>query len=149
MWVGIKGNLGKRAGEVKNGLATLKPQDGKMVSSSKEKKGVLVVRYWKLGTPTTNKAFDAEFEKINAWAEANVDASEREDSCSDGSRELTGKEVNRCVDKRKNRNTAGAALIVHELMKYWGEGILTMMNMLYILMWGNEYAPARWREGLV
>ena len=32
-----------------------------------------------VGTPTTNKTFDAEFEKeINAWAEANVGASKRE-----------------------------------------------------------------------
>ena len=53
-----------------------------MVSSSKGKREVLVEHHRKLGTPTTNETFDAEFEKkINAWAEANVDASERED-CS-------------------------------------------------------------------
>ena len=48
---------------------------------------LLVERYGKLGTPTANKTFDVEFEKeINAWAEANVDASEREDSDSEGLR---------------------------------------------------------------
>ena len=36
--------------------------------------------YRKLGTPTTNRWFDAEFVKeINARAEENVDASEREE----------------------------------------------------------------------
>ena len=51
-----------------------------MVGSSKGKREVLVEHYRKLGTPAANETFDAEFEKeINAWAEANVGASERED----------------------------------------------------------------------
>ena len=40
---------------------------------------MLVGHYHKLGTPTTNKTVDAEFEKeINAWAEENVDVLEKE-----------------------------------------------------------------------
>ena len=47
-----------------------------MVGSSKGKREVLVEHYRKLGTPTTNKTFDTEFEtEINAWAEANIDSS--------------------------------------------------------------------------
>ena len=85
MWVGIKGILGKQAGEADTGIATLRAQNGIMVSSSKGKREVLVEHYRKLGTPTTNETFDAEFEKeIDAWVEANVDASEREDSGSEG-----------------------------------------------------------------
>ena len=62
---------------------TLSAQNGKMVSSSKGKRGVLVEHYCKLGTPTTNETFDAEFEKeIDAWVQANVGASDREDSGS-------------------------------------------------------------------
>ena len=71
-----------------------------MVSSSKGKREVLVKHYRKLGTPTTNKTtFDAEFEReINAWAEANVDASKREDSGSEGlEREFTREQVNKCI----------------------------------------------------
>ena len=47
--------------------------------------------YRKLGTPTANETFDAEFEKeINAWAEVHVGTSEREDRGSDGlQREFT------------------------------------------------------------
>ena len=56
-----------------------------MVSSSKGKREVLVKYYPKLETPTTNKTSDAEFEnEIDAWVEANVDASEKEDSNSEG-----------------------------------------------------------------
>ena len=79
MWVGIKGILEKWAGESDTGVATLKAQNGKMVRSSKRKREVLAEHHRKLGTPTTNKTFDAEFEKeINAWAEANADASKME-----------------------------------------------------------------------
>ena len=51
----------------------------------------MVAHYRKLGTPTTNETFDAEFEKeINAWAETNVDASEKEDIGPEGlQREFT------------------------------------------------------------
>ena len=56
-----------------------------MVSSSKEKRGVLVEHYSKLETPKPNAKFYAEFEKeINAWAEVNIEASKREDSSSIG-----------------------------------------------------------------
>ena len=48
--------------------------------------------------PTPNEMFDAEFQKeINAWAEANVGAPEKEDRGSDGpQREFTGEEVKMC-----------------------------------------------------
>ena len=58
MWVGIKGILGKQAGEADAGIATLRVQNGKMISSSKGKREVLVEHYRKLGTPTTNENFD-------------------------------------------------------------------------------------------
>ena len=77
--------IGKQAGEAHTGIVTLRAKNGKMVSSSKGKRETLVERYRNLGTPTTNETFDAEFEKdIDAWMEANVDASEREDSSSEG-----------------------------------------------------------------
>ena len=34
-------------------------------------------------------------------------------------------------------------------MKYGGKGMLTMTVMLYNWIWKNEYAPKRWREGVV
>ena len=50
-----------------------------MVSSSNGKREALVEHYSKLGMPTTNETLDAEFEReIDAWVEANVDASEME-----------------------------------------------------------------------
>ena len=84
-------------------------QNGKMVSSSKEKRKVLVKHYRKLGSPTANKTFDAEFEKeVNTWAEANVGASEREDRGSGGlEREFTKEEIKKRVAKLKNRKAAG------------------------------------------
>ena len=33
--------------------------------------------------------------------------------------------------------------------KYGGEGMLTVMITLSNLTWANEYAPRRWREGVV
>ena len=38
VWVGIKGILGKRAGEADTGIATLRAQNGKMISSPKGKR---------------------------------------------------------------------------------------------------------------
>ena len=134
MWIGIKGILGKQAGEADTGIATLRAQNGKMVSSSKEKRGVLVEHYRKLGTPKTNETFDAEFEKeIDARVETNVDASEREDSSgSEGSqRGFIREEVKKSVAKLKNRKAAGADEIVKEFLKYGGEGMLTMIVMSY------------------
>ena len=34
-------------------------------------------------------------------------------------------------------------------MKYGGEGMLTVMVTLYNWIWKNEYAPKRWRQGVV
>ena len=96
MWVGIKLILGQQAGEADTGIATLRAQNGKMVinSSSKGKREVLVEHYRKLGTPTDNEAFDAEFQKeINAWAEANVGASERENRGTERVHKMRSKEV--------------------------------------------------------
>ena len=59
MWVGINGRLSKTAGEDDTGISTLSAQNGKMVSSSKGKREVLVGHYRKLGTPTANGTFDA------------------------------------------------------------------------------------------
>ena len=82
MWVVIKQMVGEQAGEAGTGIATLRAHHGKMVGSPKGKREVLLLvgHYRKLGRPTVNGTFDAEFEKeINAWAEVNVDAPERED----------------------------------------------------------------------
>ena len=82
MWVGI---LGEQAGEAETGIAAFIAQNNKMASSSKGKREVLVEHYRKVGTPAANETLDAEFKKgIIARAEANVDASEREDSGSGG-----------------------------------------------------------------
>ena len=60
MWIGTKGILGKQARETDTGIAL----NGIMVSGSKGNREVLLIfeHYRKLGTPTTNKTFDAEFE---------------------------------------------------------------------------------------
>ena len=68
-------------GEADTRIAILRAQNGKMVSSSRWTRQVLVEHYRKLATPTMNETFDAEFEKeIDAWVEGNGDASEREGS---------------------------------------------------------------------
>lgn len=63
-----------KAGEANKGIVTLRAQYGKVVSSSKEKKEILVLkRYRNGGTPTTDETFDVKFEKeINASAEAKL-----------------------------------------------------------------------------
>ena len=70
--------MSKRAGKTDKGIATLRPKNGKMVSSSRGEREVLVEHYRKLGT---NNRFDMEFEKeINVWTDENVEESKREDS---------------------------------------------------------------------
>ena len=63
-------------------------------------------------------------------------------------RKLT-REVVKCVAKLKSTKTAGADKIVNEFMNYGGEGMLTMMVMLYNRIWENEYPRKRCREGVV
>ena len=111
---------------------------------------VVVEYYRKLGTAAANEAFIAEFEEeINALAEANVDASEREDSCSEGlQRKFAREEVNEHVVKFENRKAAGEDQIVNESMRDGGEGMLTMMIVLCNRVRKNECAPRRWREGV-
>ena len=80
MWVGIRGIISKRAGKTDKGIATLRANNGKIVSSSRGKREVLEEHHRKLGTPKTNNRFDTEFEKyINKWANAKVEVSKRED----------------------------------------------------------------------
>ena len=64
-------------------------------------------------------------------------------------REFMREQVKECVAQLENRKAAGADQIVDEFINYSGEGTLTMMDMLFNWMWGNEYAPRRWREGVV
>ena len=127
MRVGIKGILGKQEGEADTSY-TLGAHNCKMVNSSKGKRELLVENYRKLGTPTANQTSNAEFVKnINAWAEENVHASEREDSGSGGlQREFTREEVKKYVAKLENRKAAGADQIVNEFMNYGGEEMATM-----------------------
>ena len=68
--------------------------------------------------PTANDTFDAELEKeINAWADANVGASERKERGSDGlQRNFTREQVNKCVAELKNRKAAGADKLLGEVM---------------------------------
>lgn len=57
----------EQAGEADTIIATLRAQNGGKVSWSRWKRGILVEYYHKLGIPTTNERFDAEFDKeINA-----------------------------------------------------------------------------------
>ena len=80
----------------------------------------------------------------------NVDGSEREDSGSEGlQREFTTEEVKICEAKLENGKAAGADRIVNEFIKYGGEGMFTILVMLYNWIRKNEYAPRRWREGVV
>ena len=48
-----------------------------------------------------------------------------------------------------NRKAPGADELVNEFIRYGGEGMLTMMFMLYNWIWKNKHAPKRWRDGVV
>ena len=137
MWIGMKEILGKQARRQEDtGMATLRAQNGKMVTSSKGRRQALLEHCRKLGTPRTNKYFDAEFEKeINGWAQDNVDASEREESSTGLQRGIAREEVKKGVAKLKDRKAAGADEIVNEFVNYGGEGMLTMMAISYNWIW--------------
>ena len=79
-----------------------------------------------------------------------MEASKREDSePKEFRREFTRDEANECVDKVKNRETAGVDEIVNEFQKCGGEGMITMMIIQYNWIWENEYTPMRWIEEVV
>ena len=101
---GDKRDTGQQADDADTRIATLRAHNGTMVGSSKGKREAHVELYRKLGTLTDNETFGADFEKkINAWAEANVGASEREDGGSDGlQREFAREEVKNCKAKHKS-----------------------------------------------
>ena len=62
--------MNNQAGKTNEGVATLRAQKGPSE--------VLVEHYRTLGTPTTNKRFDTEFEKeVNAWVVASMVVSNR------------------------------------------------------------------------
>ena len=106
-------------------MATSRAPSGTMVGSSRGEREAPVGPYRRLGTPTANEAPDAEFEReINAWAEANVDASEREDSGLECLQREFAREVLKCAAKPRNRKGAGADQIVIELVNYGGEECL-------------------------
>ena len=98
---------------------------------------MLIEQYRKPGTPTTNETFNAVLEKkIKAWAEANVDASHREDIRSEGlQREFTKEKAKKCIAKHTNRNAAYADQVVNDFMKYRGGGMLTVMVVLNNWIW--------------
>ena len=142
MWVGIQGIPGKQAREADSEITTLRAQNGKMGinSSSKGKREVLVLQQSitvRKERPQPNETSDAENEKkINAWAEANVDASEREDSGSEGlQRDFTREEANMCVAEPKNGKAAEADKIRDSLLKYGAEGMLAMSVVLCDWIW--------------
>ena len=91
---GRRGNSCYKSTERQNGYEGEKGSTGTTV----------VEQYRKLEMPTANETSDAEFGKeTNTWAGANVDASEREDSGSEGSqRGFTREEVKKCVAKLKS-----------------------------------------------
>lgn len=73
----VMGNQGEKIGK---GIATLRTENGKMVSSSKGEREVLEEHYHRLRTPALDKRSNVEFEKeINACATANVEALNWED----------------------------------------------------------------------
>ena len=80
MWVGMKGALGQQAGEADTGIATLREQNGKMVRSSKGKRGVLR----SIGLPQAR----------NAHRQRNVRRRIREET------HHAGKGERRCIRKR-------------------------------------------------
>ena len=83
MWVGIKGILGKQAGEADTGIATFRTQNGKMASSSNGKREVLVVEHYrKLRTHTAAKRSTQSSRRKSTRGESRtyIYASERADS---------------------------------------------------------------------
>lgn len=76
-------NMGTQAEKIDKGVATLREQNGRIMSSLKGKREVQIEQYRKLGaTITKAKATRNSKNIINGWAEANVKASKRHGSGS-------------------------------------------------------------------
>lgn len=69
-----------------------------------------------------------------------METSKREDSgAKDLQRIFTRAEVKECVAKLESGKAAEADETVNEFLMYGGDGMSTMMDMLYSWTWGNEY----------
>ena len=64
-------------------------------------------------------------------------------------REFTREQVKKCVAKLKNSKAAGADELVNGIYEVRGRRYATMMVMLYSRIRKSEYAPKRWREGVL
>ena len=54
-----------------------------------------------------------------------------------------------CVRKLKNNKTGGSDGLVGELLKYGGSGMVELLKQLFTVIWGEEFVPPQWREGLI
>ena len=71
-----------------------------------------------------------------------------EDSVLD--REIEREEIAMCVRKLKNNKTGGSdgLVIVGELLRYSGSGMIYLLQQLFAVVWQEEFVPLQWREGL-
>ena len=147
---GISGMVKKIAQGGDTGVATLRGVNGGLVSSGKGKREVLAGHYKRLGVPSENEDFDQVFKKeVDAWAQKEEETSKADVGNVELEKEFTEDEVEACVNKLQCHKAAGADGIVNEFMKFGGKGMIQLMVLLYNWVWKNEYAPSRWREGVV
>ena len=150
MWQGVNRLVKKNVGGAGNGIAVLRSSDGKMVSSSRGKRAVLAEHYQKLGTPTDNVSFDPVFKReVDEFVDKKVQEGREELGPESLKRKFSKEEVEKGVAKLKGAKAAGTDEVVNEILKFGGKGMIDMIVTLFNWVWENEYAPSRWREGVV
>ena len=55
-------------------------------------------------------------------------------------------EIAKCLKKLKNNKTGGSDVLVGELLKYGGSGMVSLLEQLFLVVWHEEAVPRQWRE---
>ena len=142
--------VGRRTrGKRKKNIPSLKSEAGVSVTSTRGKLEVLQRHYQQLGKLSLDSNFDAE------WKEEVESNMSRYDSMSELceyeflDKEIEKGETVKCIRKLKNNKTGGSDVLVGELLKYGGSGMVYLLEQLFSVIWHEETVPKQWREGLI
>lgn len=133
MWQGISGMVKENENREDTGIATLRSGDGKLGSSGKGKMKILVDHFlgnWgchqktKPSAKCSRRRWTHERRTKRLHRKAAVDYAELQ-------KEFNEDEVASCVGKLQCHKAGGVDGIVHEFIKFGGEGMVQMMVLLY------------------
>ena len=115
----------------------------------KGKLDILLSHYERLGSTSVEAAFDDDWkEEVESIVRSCVETSVGyEDGILD--REIDLAEISRCIGKLKNNITGSSDSLVGKLLKSGGSAMVSVLQLLFSVVWREEVVPPQWREGLI